>query len=55
MITIDINPTVFSLGFYELRWYGLMVVLAVIAIIGISWREAKRVGMQEDHIFSLGV
>lgn len=55
MFTIDINPTIFHLGFYELRWYGVMVVLAVIAILGISWREAKRVGIQEDHIFSLGV
>ncbi|MEJ2739578.1 MAG: prolipoprotein diacylglyceryl transferase [Dehalococcoidia bacterium] len=55
MITIDIDPTVFHLGFYELRWYGIMVVLAVIAIIGISWREAKRVGLPEDHIFSLAV
>jgi phosphatidylglycerol:prolipoprotein diacylglycerol transferase len=55
MITIDIDPTVFNLGFYELRWYGVMVVLAVISIIGISWREAKRVGVPEDHIFSLAV
>jgi phosphatidylglycerol:prolipoprotein diacylglycerol transferase len=55
MITINIDPTVFSFGFYELRWYGIMVVLAVIAIIGISWREAKRVGIPEDHIFSLAV
>jgi phosphatidylglycerol:prolipoprotein diacylglycerol transferase len=55
MITIDINPTVFNLGFYELRWYGVMVVLAVISIIAISWREAKRVDIPEDHIFSLAV
>jgi phosphatidylglycerol:prolipoprotein diacylglycerol transferase len=55
MITIDIDPIVFNLGFYELRWYGVMVVLAVISIIAISWREAKRVGVPEDHIFSLAV
>jgi phosphatidylglycerol:prolipoprotein diacylglycerol transferase len=55
MITIDIDPTVFHLGFYELRWYGVMVMLAVLAIIYISWLEAKRVGIKEDHVFSMAV
>jgi phosphatidylglycerol:prolipoprotein diacylglycerol transferase len=54
MIDININPIAFSLGAFEIRWYGIMVVLAVIAIIGISLLEAKRVGIAEDHIYSLG-
>jgi phosphatidylglycerol:prolipoprotein diacylglycerol transferase len=54
MININISPIAFSLGAFEIRWYGIMVVLAVIAIIGISLLEAKRVGIAEDHIYSLG-
>ncbi len=54
MIDININPIAFSLGAFEIRWYGIMVVLAVIAIIGISLLEAKRVGIADDHIYSLG-
>ena len=54
MIHIDINPIAFVIGPFEIRWYGIMVVLAVVAIIGITLLEAKRVGIAEDHIYSLG-
>ena len=55
MITIDINPVAFSLGALEVRWYGIMVVLAVVAVIVIALREAKRVGLAADHIYSVGL
>lgn len=54
MIEIDISPIAFAIGPFEVRWYGIMVVLAVIAIIAITLLEAKRVGIAEDHIYSLG-
>ena len=43
-------PIAFSIGPFEIRWYGIMVVLAVVAILAISTLEAKRVGIAEDHI-----
>jgi phosphatidylglycerol:prolipoprotein diacylglycerol transferase len=55
MITININPVAFSIGAFEVRWYGIMVVLAVVALIAISLREAKRVGLAEEHIYSVGL
>jgi len=55
MITININPVAFSIGAFEVRWYGIMVVLAVVAVIAIALREAKRVGLAEDHIYSVGL
>jgi phosphatidylglycerol:prolipoprotein diacylglycerol transferase len=55
MITININPVAFSIGTFEVRWYGIMVVLAVVAVIVISLREAKRVGLAEEHIYSVGL
>jgi phosphatidylglycerol:prolipoprotein diacylglycerol transferase len=55
MITININPVAFSIGAFEVRWYGIMVVLAVVALIAISLREAKRVGLTEEHIYSVGL
>ena len=54
MITIGINPVVFNLGVFEVRWYGVMVVLAIVAIIAISLLEARRLGISEDHIYSMG-
>lgn len=55
MINIDISPIAFSLGPLEIRWYGIMMVLAVIAIVGITLLEAKRAGIAHDHIYSLAV
>jgi len=55
MITININPVAFSIGAFDVRWYGIMVVLAVVAVIAISLREAKRVGLAGEHIYSVGL
>ena len=53
MIYIGINPVIFSLGAIEIRWYGIMVVLAIVAIIAISLVEAKRVGVSPEHIYNM--
>jgi len=55
MINIDINPIAFSIGGIEVRWYGIMVVLAIIAIVAISIIEARRQGFREDHIYGAAV
>jgi len=55
MIHIDISPIAFSVGIFEVRWYGIMVVLAIVAVIAISLLEARRVGLAEDHIYNMGL
>ena len=55
MLDIDWNPIVFQLGTFEVRWYGVMVVLAVIAVIGIALLEAKRRGFSQDMIWDVGL
>jgi phosphatidylglycerol---prolipoprotein diacylglyceryl transferase len=55
MITIDINPVAIDLGFYSIRWYGIAMVLAVIAILTISYFESKRLKIAEEHLYNLGV
>lgn len=55
MITVGINPVALSIGSFEVRWYGIMVVLAVVAVIAISVHEARRVGMPTEHIYNVGL
>ena len=55
MITININPIVFSIGPFDVRWYGIMVVLAVVAVIALAILEARRVGLSEDHIYNVAL
>jgi len=52
---IDWNPVIFSFGTLEIRWYGVMVVLAVITVIIFSLLEAKRKGFSQDMIWDVGL
>lgn len=55
MITLGIDPVILNLGHLEIRWYGVMVALAVATIVIISILEAKRVGISKDHIYSVAL
>jgi phosphatidylglycerol:prolipoprotein diacylglycerol transferase len=55
MYEIDWNPIIFSIGALDVRWYGLMVVLAVAAVIGLALLEAKRIGFSQDVIWDAGL
>ncbi len=51
MFEIDWDPVLFSFGAFEIRWYGVLVVMAVIAVIVLSLFEAKRRGVSQDIIW----
>ncbi len=55
MFHIDWNPVIFNLGSFEVRWYGVMVVLAVVAVIAIALIEAKRKGLSQDIIWDIAL
>jgi len=55
MFDIDWNPIIFSIGTLEIRWYGVMVVLAVITVIAFSLLEAKRKGFSQDMVWDVGL
>jgi phosphatidylglycerol:prolipoprotein diacylglycerol transferase len=50
---IGVNPVAFTLGTLEIRWYGIMVVLAVIAILIISIFEAKRLNINREDVYNI--
>jgi len=52
MLTISIDPVAFTVGSLTVRWYGIMVAIAVIVMIVITAREAKRLGITRD-LYSL--
>ena len=53
MITISIDPVAFSIGPLVVRWYGIMTALAVVAVLAITFRETRRLGISPDFIFSI--
>jgi len=52
MLTISIDPIAFTIGSLSIRWYGIMVAVAVILMLVITPREAKRLGIKRD-LYSL--
>ncbi len=52
MLTISIDPVVFTIGSLTVRWYGIIIGVAVILMIVIIPREAKRLGIKRD-LYSL--
>jgi phosphatidylglycerol:prolipoprotein diacylglycerol transferase len=48
MLTISVDPVAFTIGSLSIRWYGIMVGIAVASLLVIMLREAKRLGITRD-------
>ena len=53
MITLDINPIAFTIGSTSVRWYGIIVALAVLVLVLWMMRETKRaVGLSSEPVLT---
>jgi phosphatidylglycerol:prolipoprotein diacylglycerol transferase len=52
-IVINIDPVVLRLGYLEIRWYSVIVMLAILAAIGMAIYEGKKKGVSSAQIISL--
>jgi phosphatidylglycerol:prolipoprotein diacylglycerol transferase len=52
MLTISVNPVAFTVGSHQVRWWGIMVAIAVAVLLVVMLREAKRRGI-ERNIYSI--
>ena len=46
------NPIIFQLGLFEVRWYGVLIMTGVAIGAYFSSRLAKRHGEDPDHVWS---
>jgi len=54
-IAIGIDPVIVHVGTFELRWYGLMIMAAVLVGIWVASIEGKRRGISIDDVYSIGL
>ncbi len=54
-IVINIDPVILRLGSFELRWYSLAIMLAVVAAVLISAYQGKKKGIATGEIYSLAL
>ncbi len=54
-IVINIDPVIFHLGAFELRWYSLTIILAIAAAVLITAHLGKKKGIATEEIYSLAL
>ena len=54
-IVINIDPVIFHLGAFELRWYSLEIILAIAAAVLITAYLGKKKGIATGEIYSLAL
>ena len=47
------NPILFQIGPFVIRWYGLLIVLGVLAAAYVATLEAKRRKEDPEHVWNL--
>jgi len=53
MITIGINPVAFTIGSIEVRWYGIMIALAILTVVlWTVWQVRKGANVSYDTVFT---
>lgn len=55
MITISIDPIIFNIGHFALRWYSLILLIAIGTGIWLTAREAERKGFKKDDIYDAAI
>ncbi|MFH1186503.1 MAG: prolipoprotein diacylglyceryl transferase [Chloroflexota bacterium] len=55
MITIALDPIIFNIGHLALRWYSLILTLAIGVGVWLTAREAERKGFRKDSIYDAAV
>ena len=55
MFTISLDPIIFTVGHFGVRWYGLILITAIAVGFWLTAREAARKGFSRDAIFDTGV
>lgn len=52
---LDLDPFVFHVGPFGVRWYGLMVVISILTGLYVMLKYARRRGFDEDYIYSVAI
>jgi len=53
MITISIDPVVFTIGSIEVRWYGIFIALAILTVfLWTVWQVKKGARVSYDTVFA---
>lgn len=55
MLTISIDPIIFSIGHFAVRWYALILGAAIFVGLWLTAEEAARKGIRKEDIYDAGI
>ena len=55
MITISLDPIIFGIGHFGVRWYSLILLIAIGVGIWLTAREAERKGFKKDAVYDVAM
>lgn len=55
MVTIGMDPIIFSVGHLHIRWYSLIVLTAIAVGVWLAAREAVRKGFKKEDIYDAAI
>lgn len=55
MLHIGVDPIAFTIGSFSIRWYGVIMLLAIVFLVLWSLYFAKRAGYNKDFVFGAAV
>ena len=55
MITIGIDPIIFNIGHFHLRWYAWIVLTAIAVGVWLTAREAELKGFKKKDVYDAAI
>ena len=55
MLTISIDPVIFSIGHFAVRWYAVIVATAIFVGLWLTASEAAHKGINKDDLYDSGL
>jgi len=55
MITISIDPIIFSIGHFMVRWYSLILMIAMVVGVWLTANEAGRKGFKKEQFYDIAI
>ena len=52
MVTVSIDPIIFSIGHFHIRWYSLIVITAIAVGVWLTARQAEHKGFQKEEVYN---
>ncbi len=52
-IRLDVDPVAFKLGPFEVRWYGILIAVAILVALSLALRHTRKFNINQDHLIDM--